>query len=70
MLRTIIYREIMENIKNLRLFVAIVLCMTLITASIFTMKQDYVNSSRASSLRANLDELRIRNSRMERVSRL
>jgi ABC-type transport system involved in multi-copper enzyme maturation permease subunit len=64
MLKIIIQREILENIKNLRLFVAIVLCLLLVTMSIFVMEQDYADSNRASTLRADLDELRIRNSSM------
>ena len=63
MLRVIIEREMLENLKNVRFFVAIILCLLLVTMSIFVMEQDYADSNKASTLRAGLDKLRILSSR-------
>ncbi len=63
MLRVIIEREMLENLKNVRFFVAIILCLLLVTMSIFVMKQDYADTNKASTLRDDLDKLRILSSR-------
>lgn len=63
MLKVIIEREILANIKNMRIFVAIILCLLLVTMSIFVMKQDYADSNKASTLRTDLDKLRVQSSR-------